>query len=65
KLENQAQDLQQHVEEDEDMNAVDETIEESADYDGATLEREWDPFREEEQINNAGIPSNQCSRNTV
>ncbi|CAB4010749.1 THAP domain-containing 3-like [Paramuricea clavata] len=38
KLENQAQDLQQHVEQDEDMNAVDETIEESADYDGATLE---------------------------
>lgn len=47
------------------MNAVDETIEESADYDGATLEPEWDPFGEEEQINNAGIPSNQCSRNTV
>jgi hypothetical protein len=44
------------------MNAVDETIEESADYDGATLEPEWDPFGEEEQINNAGIPSNQSSR---
>ena len=47
------------------MNAVDETIEESADYDGAKLEPERGPFGEEEQINNAGLPSNQCSRNTV
>ena len=48
------------------MNTVDETIQESDDC-GAILEPEWDPFEGNEQktIDDDGIPSSQCSRNTI